>query len=152
MAYNWDAVNAAIRSERARRKWSRDKLATEAGSSLGTIKNLEGDRDYKRIPVEALRGVDQAFGWAPGTLESKLRSEAEGSELENRYRRQPVEPGLSVQIVEDMMYEAFIAAAPDTPLSQIDKARRAAFEVLKRHGVEIKPKNSATSSGNEDAP
>lgn len=153
MTYNWLAVNEAIRSERAKLKWSRDKLASEAGVSLGTIKNLEGDRDYKRIPVEPLRAIDDAFGWPQGTLEAKLRSEDVAVNLESRYRRETAtEAGRPVAIVEDALYRVFMVGNPDTSLAEFDRARRRVFEVLQEAGIDIAERHDGASSGSDDEP
>lgn len=100
-----------------------------------------------------LRKISQAVGWTPDSAQSVLAggepTYASEAELKARYRRQPIEPGELSQLVEDMVYEAFIAAAPDTPLNKIDEARRAAFEVLRRNGIEVKLKHQPPSSGTD---
>lgn len=55
-------------------------------------------------------------------------------------------------LVEDMIYQAFIAAAPDTPLRDIDKAKNAAFEVLRRNGITVALKHPEESQGTETNP
>lgn len=153
MAYNWDAVNAAIRAGRAERKWSQEELAkrTDGVVSLGTVKNLEGGRDYKRIPVEALRAVDAAFDWPAGTLEAKLDPTAPAPNLEARYqnRESVTDAGRTVSTVEDALYNFFMAGAPDTTLADFDRVRRRVFEVLQEEGIAIAKRHDETSSGTD---
>lgn len=153
MPYNWDAVNAAIRAGRAERKWSQEELANRAGEgvSLGTVKNLEGGRDYRRAPVEALRAVDEAFGWPIGTLEAKLDPAAPAPDPEARYQRlEPVtDAGHLVGVVEDALYQVFMFGAPDMPLAEYDRTRRRVFEVLREAGVDLTERHEGASSVTE---
>jgi len=101
----------------------------------------------------SVRKISVAVGWTPesgqAVLAGGMPTYADESTLTARYRRQPVEPGLSTQIVEDMVYKALIAAAPDTPLSKIDEARRAAFDVLRSNGIEVARRHPEESQGTE---
>lgn len=137
MNYDWDGLAGAIRSERGRRRWSQADLADKSGLSISTVKNLEGQHDYKRPPIAPLQAVDRAFGWPVGTLEAKLDGavdEVSESELESRYRRdEPTDGGLTVMI-HDMVYEAFGAVAPGTTLAEFRRAEAIAIEVAARHG------------------
>lgn len=56
-----DAVSAA----RAEKGWTQAKLAEVADVDEGTINNLEGQWDFKRMP-RTIAKVERALGWEPG--------------------------------------------------------------------------------------
>lgn len=126
-------------------------LARVSGLSKSTIYRLEKERE---LSDSALRAISKALGWTPDSAERILAggdpvdAEAAEGDLEARYRRGPVTDGQLTQIFEDALYEALVVAAPDTPLSQIDKARKAAFEVLHRNGIEVARRHRDDQSGN----
>lgn len=143
MANNWDAVIGAIRAERGRLRWSQEDLASRAGVSLGTIKNLEGQHAYKRTPVEPLRAVDAAFGWEQGTLERKLAfgqepsdrraSEFEPGRQEGEWvRRKPSASDLVVAL-DHIVMDIVAYVAPNTTAAEIrelqERTRRTAEEL-----------------------
>jgi len=130
-------------------------LARVSGLSKSTIYRLEKDQE---LSDSALRAISKAIGWTADSAERILAggepvdadpAEASEGDLATRYHREPVPEGKLVGLVEDMIYEAFIAAAPDTPLREIDKAKRAAFEVLQRNGIEVAKKHPEASQGIE---
>lgn len=134
MTYNWDVVNQAIRAERARRKWSQEHLADVSGVSLGTIKNLEGARQYQRPPIGALQDLDRAFNWPVGTLADKLRGEgAPGPDPDYRVEEAGSDDDL-VALVHSNVFEAIIAVAPDTTAERIREIEKIALEAAQRAG------------------
>jgi len=141
-----------IAEERKRQRLERQiDLARVSGLSKSTIYRLEKEQE---LSDSALRSISKAIGWTADSAQRVLAggepAEAEPTEadLESRYRREPVIDGQLTQVFEDAIYEALIVAAPDTPLSQVDKARKAAFEVLRRAGVEIARRHRDDESGN----
>jgi len=133
---NWDVVNQAIRAERARRKWSQEHLATISGVSLGTVKNLEGARQYKRPPIGALQDLDRAFGWPVGSLEEKLRGEGSpGPDPDYRIETTNADgEGDLVALVHSTVFEAIIAVAPDTTAERIREVEKIALDAAQRAG------------------
>jgi transcriptional regulator with XRE-family HTH domain len=127
-----------------------EDLVRATGLSRSTVHRFEQGEPVSETTV---RKISVAVNWTPESGQAVLAGGnptlADESALASRYRRQPVEPGLSTQIVEDMVYKALIAAAPDTPLSKIDKARRAAFEVLQSNGIRVARRHPEASQGTE---
>lgn len=133
-------------------------LMRVSGLSKSTVHRLDAGQP---LGESALRRVSRAVGWTADSAANILAGgepteadppEVPESDLEARYRRQPVPEGKLVGLVEDMIYEAFIAAAPDTPLREIDKAKKAAFEVLRRNGVTVARRHPEESQGTETGP
>jgi len=129
---------------------TQDDLVKATGLSRSTVHRFE---HAEPVGETSVRKISVAVGWTPesgqAVLAGGMPTYADESTLTARYRRQPVEPGLSTQIVEDMVYKALIAAAPDTPLIKIDEARRAAFEVLRSNGIEVARRHPEASQGTE---
>lgn len=122
-------------------------LVKATGLSRSTVHRFE---QGEPVSETALRRISEAVGWKPDSAQDVLAGgePIAGTGLEDRYRRQEaMTPGLSVGVVEDMLYEAFIAGAPGAPLEDYDKAKRAAFEFLRRNGIEVKLKHPETSTG-----
>lgn len=143
-------VRLVAEAREARGLRQQEDLIKAAGISRSTAHRFE---QGESVGESTLRKISQAVGWTPDSAQDVLAggepAYASEADLKARYRRQPIEPGELSQLVEDMVYEAFIAAAPDTPLSKIDEARRAAFDVLRRNGIEVKLKHPRASSGTD---
>jgi transcriptional regulator with XRE-family HTH domain len=136
-----------IRARRDEMGLNQQEFADLAEVGVNTVIRMErGEFALKR--GRTWPKVETALGWPGGYFDDYLAGDAD-DDLEARYRRETVAPGKLVAIVEDMIYEAFIAAAPDTPLREIDKAKRAAFEVLHRHGIEVAKRHPEASQGTE---
>lgn len=133
MTNNWVVVNEAIRAERGRRSWSREELSTRSGVSIGTIKNLEGARRYQATPVGALQKLDRTFGWPPGRLESLLDGSEEISS-ESDYRREPVSDGDIATLIHNVVFDAVVSTAPDTPASRIREIEERGLELARQAG------------------
>lgn len=78
----------AVAGHRHNRRWSQKSTAMRAGFSAGTLKNVENKRT-DLLPT-TLIGIDNAFGWAPGTAEAILVDRAPVPALPSR---QPVAAG-----------------------------------------------------------
>lgn len=156
MEPSYERLMRLIAEARKRQRLERPiDLIRASGLSKTTVHRLDTGQ---MLGESALRAVSRAVGWTPDSAAAILAggepTEADPSEtpegdLENRYRREPVTDGQIVQMTEDMIYEAFIAAAPDTPLRDIDKAKKAAFEVLRRNGITVARKHPEASQGTE---
>jgi transcriptional regulator with XRE-family HTH domain len=94
VTYDWDGLAAAIRIERARRKWSQSGLAKLTDVSQGTIKNLEGAHSYKKPPVGPLQAIDRAFGWPTGTCEGILQGQSRVPETAAAANESSLSPAL----------------------------------------------------------
>jgi len=68
MTNDWDRLAGAIRERRQALGMTQQQLADAAGVTRTTIKNLEGARQpTKRLP-SSTAAVEQALGWAPGSI------------------------------------------------------------------------------------
>jgi hypothetical protein len=142
-----------IAEERKRQRLERPvDMMRASGLSKSTVHRLDTGQP---LGESALRAISKALGWTADSAEEVLAggdptiADPPEESLEARYHREPLVEGALVGLVEDMIYEAFIAAAPDTPLSKIDEARRAAFEVLRRNGIEVAKKHPEASQGTD---
>lgn len=136
-----------VRARRDEMGLSQQDFADLATVGVNTIIRMErGEFAQKR--ARTWSKVEAALGWPGGYFDDYLAGNVD-DDLEARYRRESITPGKLVAVVEDMLYEAFIAAAPDTPLREIDKAREAAFEVLRRNGITVARKHPEASQGTE---
>lgn len=136
-----------IRAQRDEMGLSQQEFADLATVGVNTIIRMEAG-EFAQKRGRTWSKVETALGWRGGYFDDYLAGNVD-DDLEARYRRETVTPGKLVAVVEDMIYEAFIAAAPDTPLREIDKAKRAAFEVLRRNGIEVAKKHPKASQGTE---
>jgi transcriptional regulator with XRE-family HTH domain len=150
----YERLMQLIAEARKRQRLERQiDLARVSGLSKSTIYRLDKGQE---LSDSALRDVSKALGWTADSAERILAGgepvDAEPAEatLEARYRREPLTDGQLTQAFEDALYEALIVAAPDTPLSQIDKARKAAFKVLRRNGIEVAHRHYDDQSGKDD--
>lgn len=67
MTNDWDRLAGTIREWRQALGMTQQQLATAAGVTRTTIKNLEGARQpTKRLP-SSIAAVEQALKWAPGS-------------------------------------------------------------------------------------
>lgn len=67
--YDWERLADAVRAELNRRHWTQGELAHRARTSqnmISSIANANHGRGYTRLPA-SLAGLDDAFGWPPGT-------------------------------------------------------------------------------------
>lgn len=152
----YERLMRLITEARKRQRLERQvDLMRASGLSKSTVHRLDTGQE---LGESALRAVSRAVGWTADSAATVLAggepveadpAEVSESDLATRYRRESVSEGKLVGLVEDMIYEAFIAAAPDTPLREIDKAKRAAFEVLRRNGIEVAKKHPEASTGTE---
>lgn len=154
MEQPYERLMRLIAEARKRQRLDRQiDLARVSGLSKSTIYRLERGQE---LGDSALRDISKAIGWTADSAERVLAGGDPANagpveaDLEARYRREPITDGQLTQAFEDALYEALIVAAPDTPLSQIDKARRAAFEVLRRNGIEVARRHRDDQSGNGD--
>lgn len=155
----YERLMQLVTEARKRRQLERPvDLIKASGMSKTTVHRLETGQP---LGESSLRKLSRALGWTPDSASDVLAggepTEAEvtekpESDLEVRYRRQPVEPGLSTQVVEDMVYKVLVVAAPDTPLSKIDEARRAAFDVLRSNNIEVARRHPEESQGTATGP
>lgn len=137
-----------IRGLRIAADQSQQEFATSAGVGVNTVIRMErGEISERR--GSAWGKIEAAVGWPTGYFEDFLAGRID-AELEARYRREPISEGDMVQAFEDALYEALVVAAPDTPLSQIDKARKAAFKVLRDNGIEVARRHLNDQSGTDD--
>jgi hypothetical protein len=131
---------------------SQQVLADRAGISVNTIIRMEKGVFPDRRTASWGK-VEAALDWPARFFDDYLNGEIT-DDLEERYRRgEPViDAGRLVGIVEDAMYAAFMAGAPNASLESYDKARRAAFEVLRENGIEPALRNDEASPGRKSEP
>lgn len=136
-----------VRARRDEMGLSQQEFADLATVGVNTIIRMErGEFAQKR--GRTWSKVEAALGWPGGYFDDYLAGNTD-DDLEARYRREAITPGKLAAVVEDALYAAFIAGAPGAPLEQYDKARRAAFEVLRRNGIEVAMRNPDESQGTE---
>lgn len=136
-----------IRARRDEMGLSQQEFADLATVGVNTIIRMEsGEFALKR--GRTWPKVEAALGWPGGYFDDYLAGRVD-DDLEARYRRETIAPGKLAAVVEDALYAAFIAGAPGAPLEQYDKARRAAFEVLQRNGIEVALRHDDASQGTE---
>lgn len=135
----------AIQRRREALGFTQVQLATLAGVTDTTIRNLEGGRRFTRPPA-SLPAVEQALGWAPGSGravlaggEPTLASDALAAEVEDFATRYEIEDspdavGEVSTIVRDTVFEVIGVLAPDTPLSQVRDIEALALEAVLRRG------------------
>lgn len=126
-----------------------------SGLSKSTVHRLDTGQE---LGESALRAVSRAVGWTADSAAKVLAggepTEADPagvpeSDLEARYQRRPIADGQITQVFEDALYQALLVAAPDTPLSQIDRARQAAFDVLRANGIAVARRHPEESEGTD---
>lgn len=137
-----------IRARRDELGLSQDALAARAGIGVNTIIRME-QADFAKKRSKTWAPVEEALGWIVGFFDDYLAGEVD-DDLETRYQRSPSTDLVPVHIVRDMLYEAFMAGAPDAPLENYDKARRAAFDFLRRNGINVAVRHEGTSSGSDE--
>jgi transcriptional regulator with XRE-family HTH domain len=71
MRHDWARLGDAITARRKAIGWNQEKLADVANVGRTTVQNLEGAREYSRIPTSAFT-IEQALGWPPGTVRGIL--------------------------------------------------------------------------------
>lgn len=136
-----------VRARRDEMGLSQQDFADLAGVGVNTVIRMErGEFAQKRARTWAK--VEAALNWPGGYFDDYLAGNVD-DDLEARYRREAITPGRLAAVVEDMLYAAFIAGAPGAPLENYDKARRAAFEVLRNNGIEVARRNPEESQGTE---
>lgn len=133
-----------IRTRRAELGLSQDALAERAGIGVNTIIRME-QADFAKNRTKTWTSVEEALGWTTGFFDDYLAGEVD-EDLEGRYQRGESTDLVPVHIVTDMLYAAFMAGAPDAPLENYDKARRAAFDFLRRNGINVAARHDGTSS------
>lgn len=138
-----------IRARRDELGLSQQGLADRAGVHVNTIINMEQGKFAERRN-SAWAKIEKALDWPPRFFDDYL-SGAVTDDLEARYRRgeSVIDAGRLVEVVEDAVYAAFMAGAPNSPLESYDKALRAAFEVLREAGINPIPRNDDASSRND---
>lgn len=72
MTNDWDRLAGAIRERRLALGMTQQQLADAAGVTRSTIKNLEGARQPTKRPPSSIAAVEQALGWAPGSVRTVL--------------------------------------------------------------------------------
>lgn len=157
MELPYERLTRLISEARKRQRLERPvDLMRVSGVSKSTIHRLDTGQE---LGETALRRISRAIGWtadsaanilAGGDPEEADPSEVPESDLEARYRRQPVTDGQLAQAFDDALYQALIIAAPDTPLSQIDRARKVAFKVLRENGIEVARRHREDESGTDE--
>jgi transcriptional regulator with XRE-family HTH domain len=71
VAHDWARLAEAIRARRNTLRLSQRELAKSAGVTPTTVRNLEGGRDFKRVPP-SLTSVEKALGWDFGSADAIL--------------------------------------------------------------------------------
>lgn len=134
-----------IRTRRDSLGLSQDELAERASVGVNTIIRME-QADFAKKRSKTWAPVEEALGWTVGFFDDYLAGEVD-EDLEARYQRSESTDLVPVDIVTDMLYAAFMAGAPDAPLENYDKARRAAFDFLRRNGINVAARHDGTSPG-----
>lgn len=131
----------AIQRRRDSLGFTQVQLADLAGVTDTTIRNLEGGREFKRLPA-SLPAVEQALGWVPGSARAILgggeptlavaaaEAGAERYEIES-------EPDVAEDvgmIVRNTVIEVIGALAPDTPLSEVQEIEALALRAVLQRG------------------
>jgi transcriptional regulator with XRE-family HTH domain len=66
---SWDRLAAAVRARRKALRLTQQELADSAGVNVMTIRNLEGLRQFSKMPG-TIGKVERALGWEPGSAEA----------------------------------------------------------------------------------
>lgn len=65
----WDRLAAAVRARRKTLRLTQRELAEQAGVNVMTIRNIEGLRQFSKMPG-TIGKVERALGWEPGSAEA----------------------------------------------------------------------------------
>lgn len=85
---NWDAVADAINARLPELHMTQQDVATEAGVSLTTVRDLRNNRGARRRSPRTLGAISTALGWPYGTLDALARGQKPPSDtLEARVER-----------------------------------------------------------------
>jgi len=120
---------------------SQQDLATAAGVTRTTVKNLEGARRFSQLPA-SLAVIEQALGWAPRSAREVL----EGGEprllddSDYGFTRERVSD--TVELVSNVIRRVFVAVVPGTPISEVLEAEKLAVELFREEGL-LPPANDA---------
>lgn len=139
-ATDWKRLAGAIKRQREALGLTQVQLAELAGVTGTTIRNLEGGREFKRLPA-SLPAVGQALGWAPGSARTVLAGgEPTIASAEPVPRADDGEYELEVDpevgmIVRNTVYEVIGVVEPGMSLSRVREIEALALEaVLSRGG------------------
>lgn len=142
MDADWERLADAVRRRRDELGFTQVQLATLAGVTAMTIRNLEGGRKFKRLPA-SISAVEQALGWAPGSARAILAGgdPTPVAEAAQRIAAAPHEIEHDPDIPEDVgtivrntVIEVIGVIAPDTPLSEVQEIEARALEAVLRRG------------------
>ena len=140
MSEDWDRLAQAIHDRRIELGLSRQRVASTAGVSLGSVKNLEKKgRSYERTPP-SLALVAEALGWtreSPRTVlaggDPKLADDPRREESGGRYVRVYIDD--VDEIIRDVVRGVVVKVAPKAPLSEVIEAEELVLRILQEHGL-----------------
>lgn len=138
-ATDWKRLADAIKHRREVLGLTQVQLSELMGVSDTTIRNLEGSREFKRLPA-SLPTVEQALGWAPGSARAILAggkpaladTPAAPATTEDDYEIE-VDPEVGT-IVHNTVYEVLGVLEPNMPLSRVREIEALALEAVRRRG------------------
>jgi transcriptional regulator with XRE-family HTH domain len=154
MDADWERLAGAIQARRQVLNLSQQQLANAAGVARTTVKNLEGARTPTRLP-SSVAAIERELGWKAGSARAVLAGgeptlTPNEPDLEGTYLREPVSEGDLVGLIHNVVFDAVIATAPDTPLSEVRKIEERALEMARRAGFGPPRKRAETHT--EDDP
>lgn len=155
-ATDWKRLADAIKHRREALGLTQVQLAELMGVSDTTIRNLEGGREFKRLPA-SVAAVEQALGWAPGSARAILaggepvatETPAAPQTPEGAYEIE-VDPEVGT-IVHNTVYEVLGVVEPNMPLSRVREIEALALEAVRRRGG-IPRRRHNQASGDVSAP
>jgi transcriptional regulator with XRE-family HTH domain len=165
MEWDWIALGTALRDRRKALRLTQEELAELAGVHVGTIKDYERGKSYKRMPKSWI-ALERVLDWLPGSAKAILEGDeptivtgSAGTEpslvsseagLKRSYRREPMPDSDLAALIHNIVFDAIVSTAPDTPASRIREIEERGLELARQAGFGARRPRQSTHT--EDKP
>jgi transcriptional regulator with XRE-family HTH domain len=137
MTRDWPGLAAAIKHRRAILGLTQLQLATAAGVTSTTVRNLEGGREPSRIP-SSIHAIEHALGWETGSARAILAggeaTMCQGALMGAGIGDSGIPYELHVSDLQGAARNGILATIPHATAAEILAAEQRIIEILRENG------------------